>query len=232
MASSRDKLGKAKELDYKKEILDRIEKKAGKYSAYEVFTDWIRCCSLSIANAVTIVHGKVWKDREKMYMDTISRYTKEEAEIFAEMLGLLAMALEDRMEDVLGGIYMSSGMGSKAAGQFFTPYHLSELCGKIVIPEPDKDGKYRINEPSCGGGGMIIAAAAALKDKGINYQRKMEVVAQDLDWKGVYMCYLQLSLLGIRAVCVQGNTLTEPYISGYPSDRVLYTPAKMGVLLF
>ncbi len=219
-------------MDYKKEILDRIEKKAGKYSAYEVFADWIRCCSLSIANAVTIVHGKVWKDREKMYMDTISRYTKEEAEIFAEMLGLLAMALEDRMEDVLGGIYMSSGMGSKAAGQFFTPYHLSELCGKIVIPEPDKDGKYRINEPSCGGGGMIIAAAAALKDKGINYQRKMEVVAQDLDWKGVYMCYLQLSLLGIRAVCVQGNTLTEPYISGYPSDRVLYTPAKMGVSLF
>lgn len=219
-------------MDYKKEILDRIEKIAGKYSAYEVFTDWIRCCSLSIANAVTIVHGKVWKDREKMYMDTISRYTKEEAEIFAEMLGLLAMALEDRMEDVLGGIYMSSGMGSKAAGQFFTPYHLSELCGKIVIPEPDKDGKYRINEPSCGGGGMIIAAAAALKDKEINYQRKMEVVAQDLDWKGVYMCYLQLSLLGIRAVCVQGDTLTEPYISGYPSDRVLYTPAKMGVLLF
>ena len=218
-----------KELEYKKEIIDRIEKIAGKYSAYEVFTDWIRCCSLSIANAVTIIHGKVWKDREKMYMDTISRYTKEEAEIFVEMLGLLAMALEDKMEDVLGSIYMTSGMGSKAAGQFFTPYHLSELCGKLVAP--DEDGKYRVNEPSCGGGGMIIATAAALKEKGINYQKNMEVAAQDLDWKGVYMCYLQLSLLGIRAVCVQGDTLAEPYISSYPSDRVLYTPAKMGVIL-
>ena len=216
-------------MDYKKELIDRIEKIAGKYSAYEVFTDWIRCCSLSIANAVTIIHGKVWKDREKMYMDTIRRYTKEEAEIFVEMLGLLAMALEDKMEDVLGSIYMTSGMGSKAAGQFFTPYHLSELCGKLVAP--DEDGKYRVNEPSCGGGGMIIATAAALKGKGINYQKSMEVVAQDLDWKGVYMCYLQLSLLGIRAICVQGDTLMEPYISGYPSDRVLYTPAKMGVIL-
>lgn len=216
-------------MDYKKEIIDRIEKIAGKYSAYEVFTDWIRCCSLSIANAVTIIHGKAWKDREKMYMDTISRYTKEEAEIFVEMLGLLAMALEDKMEDVLGSIYMTSGMGSKAAGQFFTPYHLSELCGKLVAP--DEDGKYRVNEPSCGGGGMIIATAAALKEKGINYQKNMEVAAQDLDWKGVYMCYLQLSLLGIRAVCVQGDTLAEPYISSYPSDRVLYTPAKMGVIL-
>lgn len=216
-------------MDYKKEIIDRIEKIAGKYSAYEVFTDWIKCCSLSIANAVTPIHGKAWKDREKMYMDTISRYTKEEAEIFVEMLGLLAMALEDSMEDVLGSIYMTSGMGSKAAGQFFTPYHLSELCGKLVAT--DEDGKYRVNEPSCGGGGMIIATAAALKEKGINYQKNMEVAAQDLDWKGVYMCYLQLSLLGIRAVCVQGDTLAEPYISGYPSDRVLYTPAKMGVIL-
>ena len=216
-------------MDYKKEIIDRIEKIAGKYSAYEVFTDWIRCCSLSIANAVTPIHGKAWKDREKMYMDTISRYTKEEAEIFVEMLGLLAMALEDSMEDVLGSIYMTSGMGSKAAGQFFTPYHLSELCGKLVAT--DEDGKYRVNEPSCGGGGMIIATAAALKEKGINYQKNLEVAAQDLDWKGVYMCYLQLSLLGIRAVCVQGDTLAEPYISGYPSDRVLYTPAKMGVIL-
>ena len=216
-------------MDYKKEIIDRIEKISGKYSAYEVFTDWIRCCSLSIGNAVTIIHGKVWKDREKMYMDTISRYTKEEADIFVEMLGLLAMALEDSMEDVLGSIYMTSGMGSKAAGQFFTPYHLSELCGKLVAP--DEDGKYRVNEPSCGGGGMIIATAAALKEKGINYQKNMEVVAQDLDWKGVYMCYLQLSLLGIRATCVQGDTLAEPYISSYPSDRVLYTPAKMGVIL-
>ena len=69
-----------------------------------------------------------------------------------------------------------------------------------------------------------------MKEKGINYQRKMDVVAQDLDWKGVYMCYLQLSLLGIKATVVQGDTLAEPYSKGYPPDRVLHTPAKMGVL--
>lgn len=78
---------------------------------------------------------------------------------------------------------------------------------------------------------MIIAAAKVLKAKGVDYQRKMDVVAQDLDWKGVYMCYLQLSLLGIPAVCVQGDTLAEPYIPGYPRERVMYTPAKMGVLI-
>lgn len=218
-------------MDEKKEIINRINKIAGKYSPYEVFADWVRCSALAISNAVTALHGEIWNEREKMYMDTAGRYTKEEAKIFAEMLGLLALALEKNMEDVLGKIYMASGMGNKASGQFFTPYHLSELCAQLALPEPNKDGIYTVNEPSCGGGGMIIATASALKDRGINYQGKMDVVAQDLDWKGVYMCYLQLSLLGIKAICVQGDTLTEPYRPGYPSNRLLYTPAKMGVLI-
>lgn len=69
------------------------------------------------------------------------------------------------------------------------------------------------------------------RKKDINYQRCMRVVAQDLDWKSVYMCYLQLSLLGIRAVVVQGNTLTEPYVPGYPQWRVMYTPGERGLLI-
>lgn len=98
--------------------------------------------------------------------------------------------------------------------------------------KPTQEGIYYINEPSCGGGGMIIAAAAILKERGVNYQQVMEVVAQDLDWKGVYMCHLQLSLLGVRAICVQGDTLSNPYIQGKTEKRhILYTPAKMGVLL-
>lgn len=218
-------------MNEKQEIIGRIRRIAGRYSEYEVFTDWIRCCALAVSNAVTPFCGKVWEDREKAYMDTISRYTEEEQKMFPKMFALLTLALEKEIGDVLGDIYMASGMGSKAAGQFFTPYHLSELCARLVVPEPDENGKFIVNEPSCGGGGMIIATAAALRDRGVDYQRKMDVVAQDIDWKGVYMCYLQLSLLGIKAVCVQGDTLTEPYKKGYPPDRVLYTPAKMGVLL-
>lgn len=218
-------------MNRKKDIIKIINNISGKYSAYEVFTDWIRCASLSISNSCQLIHDKVWHDREHMYLDTIRKYTKEEVQLFVEMLGMLAETLEEP-SDVLGQVYMESGMGSKAAGQFFTPYHLSELCAELSLLEPDDDGIYRINEPSCGGGGMIIAAAAVLKKKGVDYQRKMHVVAQDLDWKGVYMCYLQLSLLGIDAVCVQGDTLAEPYIDRhYSVDRILYTPMRRGILL-
>jgi len=101
--------------------------------------------------------------------------------------------------------------------------------------EKYKAGKIRkitVLEPSCGGGAMILAAAKVLWKNGINYQQAMDVVAQDLDWKGVYMCYVQLSLLGISAICVQGNTLTEPYDPhGTPRSHILTTPRKAGMLI-
>ena len=131
-------------MDEKKEIIDRINRISGKYSAYEVFTDWIRCCALAMCNSVTLIHGSVYEKREKNYMDTISRYSREEAELFVEMLALLAMALEKNMEDVLGSIYMLSGMGNKASGQFFTPYHVSRLCAECFVPDPDDSGRYNI----------------------------------------------------------------------------------------
>ena len=218
----------------KKSIVNRLLSMSGKYSAYEIFTDWIRCCALAIANSNTLIHDKVWQDREQSYMDTIRRYTEEEQTSFAEMFVWLGDALAEEMSDVLGEIYMEADMGSKSAGQFFTPFHLSELCAAINLTgtEPDPDGKYRLHEPSCGGGGMVIATCKILRDKGVDFQRSVDVVAQDLDWKGVYMTYLQLSLLGISALVVQGDTLSEPYVKGVtPKNRILVTPMKAGCLM-
>ena len=79
---------------------------------------------------------------------------------------------------------------------------------------------------------MIIALAKVLKDRGINYQRCMDVVAQDLDWNGVYMTYVQLSILGIKATVVQGDTLANPYKDGlYHPERIFRTPGKMGLII-
>lgn len=217
----------------KQEIEKSIEKIAGRYSPYEVFSDWIRCCAISIANTVTVFHDRVWENRESIYKDTISRYTQEEREEFARMFVFLGEALAEDLTDVLGEIYMEMGMGSKTTGQFFTPFHIGELTARLgLVPEPSDDGRIHINEPTCGGGAMIIAAAKVLRDQGSNYQKLLKVVAQDLDWKGVYMCYLQLSLLGIDAVVAQGDTLSDPYIGrGFPRERVLRTPMNMGVLI-
>ena len=219
----------------KQEIIKRIQELSGRYSPYNIFSDWIECSALAIQNACTMPHTDLWEAREKEYLDIMNRYNENERFALRELFFLLVDALEEEMTDVLGEVYMAAEFGSKYTGQFFTPFHLSELCAKMALPHWEKEysehGTISLNEPSCGGGGIIIAAAKVMKEAGINPQRYLKIVAQDLDWKGVYMTYLQLSLLGLKAKVVQGDTLADPYRIGYPPERILRTPGEMGVLM-
>lgn len=214
----------------KKQIVEQIEKMSGRYSPYNIFSDWVEMMAISIQNTCQQVHNSLWKQREKDYMDICGRYEKKEIIAFGEMMGMLVITLDEQgPRDVLGEIYMESGCGSKYTGQFFTPWHLSLLSAKLMDFSNDK--VYTVNEPSCGGGGMILAVAAVMKERGIDYQKMLKVVAQDLDWKAVYMTYVQLSLLGINGIVTQGNTLEEPNIEEYPRHRIFRTPANMGALI-
>lgn len=209
----------------KKEIAKNIIKLSGKYTTYTVFTDWVKIVALSIANSSTLVHDKIWRQREEQYLQIINKYSKEEQSILADMMGKLIIAFEYETYDILGEIYMEAECGNKSTGQFFTPYHVSELCAGMLLENKIKKdkGQITINEPSCGGGGMIIAYLNLLKKQGINYQENVKVVAQDIDWNSIYMCYTQLSLLGVKAIVCQGDTLTDPNIREYPKERIFET---------
>lgn len=217
----------------KKKIIKKIQNMSGSYSPYVIFTDWVEMMALSIQNSIYLFHNSIWQMREQQYLGIIKKYDKKTQHEFTELCAMLTAAYEEEGAcDLLGEIYMEAGCGNKQTGQFFTPFHLSELCAQLSIGDVDEEHKLILNEPSTGGGGMILAAAKVLRKKGINYQRCMDVTAQDLDWKGVYMSYVQFSLLGIPAIVVQGDTLCEPFtdIKHYQQERVFITPAKMGVL--
>lgn len=222
---------KQMKIDLKKEIVQDIQKLSGKYSTYQIFTDWIAMFALAIQNSCNLIHDAVWKERETKYMQIIGRYEKNEISRLSEMCAkFVVMMQKEDITDWLGEIYMESGCGNKSTGQFFTPFHLSKLTANMMLENYKGEEKLIMQEPSTGGGGMILAAAAVLKEKQLNYQRLMDVVAQDLDWNGVYMTYIQLSYLGIPAIVVQGDTLVEPYHRWYDKRRVFRTPAKMGIL--
>jgi len=216
----------------KKEIIDRIEKLSGAQTPYNVFYDWVETSALAIASA-TCMNSKVKEGFEKRYMETIKKDARYEKE-FPILFGILTMMYEDEVFDVLGDVFMSSKFGNSITGQFFTPYHLSRLCAEMAAEQTIadcKDGLF-MNEPSCGSGGMIIATADVLKKRGINYQKMMRVVAQDLDWRCVYMTFISLSLLGIDAIVVQGDTLREPFVPGKGDERhILRTPRNAGMLI-
>ena len=217
--------------NYEKEIIDGILDISGQYSPHQVFSDWVAMSAITMQNSCCLNRDKYWLEREEKYKALTKKYTGAEIKRMCDMLGMLTICMEEEIKDYLGEIYMRSGAGSKQTGQFFTPFHLSVLTAALGMRQVDEEHPLVMNEPSTGGGGMILAAAKILKGRGINYQRCMKVVAQDLDWNGVYMTYLQLSILGIKAIVAQGDTISEPYHKGYDKSRVLYTPAAMGVIL-
>lgn len=148
---------------------------------------------------------------------------------FAELGGLLTLAIEKDMSDILGSVYMGIETGNKSTGQFFTPDNISQLVARMMDDKVvSTDMPIKLHEPACGSSGMIIAYARTLRDKDINYQKLLDIKASDIDFACVYMSYIQLSLLGIKAVVVRQDSLLGEKV---PQEHIFVTPARKGMLL-
>lgn len=214
------------------EIVKIITNMSGKYAPILIFEDFVKLATIAISNSTDVIHTKIWQKREQQYESIISKYTIEEFENFVKILGILVNLFEKEIYDYLGEIYMKCEMGNSRTGQFFTPFHLSELTAKLSIDDIEKikqtNDIITLNEPACGGGGLILAYLKILKDNNINYQKRVKIIAQDLDFRSVYMTYIQLSLVGARAKVVQRDTLTKPDIKD--ENCIFYTPMWKGLL--
>ncbi len=205
---------------------------SGKYSPTLIFDDFVKMVAISLSNSTEIIHNKIWEKRESEYKTIASKYTKEEFCDFIKILAILSNLYNEKIFDYLGYIYMKCEMGNKRTGQFFTPYNLSELIAKLSIDDIEKirqtDNIITLNEPACGGGGLILAYLKNLKDNNINYQKKVKIIAQDLDFRSVYMTYVQLSLIGARAKVMQVDTLAAHNVNN--KECIFYTPMWKGML--
>jgi len=206
---------------------------------HTVFSDFVELSALAISNSVDRAQ---FETREKRYLDIVGKYKREEVERFPQMLDLLVESFEQRLvmvgketsdgppvsgglTDVLGETYMMLGLGNDRAGQFFTPYSVSRMMSMMVMgdvgAEVARCGFIRVNEPACGAGGMVIAAADSLLSAGANYQQTMHATCIDIDACCVHMTYVQLSLLHVPATVVHGNALSMEVWGTW------YTPAHI-----
>lgn len=211
------------------EIVKDINNLSGKHSSFEIFSDWVTMNAIAIQNACCLYHNDIWQKREDEFKDIKKKYTEKEIKVIFNLYGKLLDAFETERWDYLGEIFMNlnNSADKKKMGQCFTPFSVSLLNAKITLKDVKEEKPFSLHEPTCGAGGMIISTAKELFDSGINYQNCMKVVAQDLNILCVYMTYIQLSLMGINAIVVQGDTLSEPYIENYPKDRVFRTPKNL-----
>lgn len=215
-----------------KELCAALQSVCSSKAVYQVFEDWLAISAISISSFIDNVH---YEEREKEYQRIKSRYSDAEMDKLAHCLNILTTVLTDKIttvgyKDILGDVFHALNLHDQYKGQFFTPSHICEFMGEVSLMDTDtkltdKVGESLYNrgftsvcEPCIGSGGMVIGFAQAMYNHEINPQQKLFVTGIDIDIKCVYMSYLQLSLYGIPAVILHGNSLTNAVWS------VWYTP--------
>lgn len=200
---------------------------------YTVIRDFFELSAISIRNNFDF--GPEHANFEKRFMEIAQGYKKEYLEGFAKALGLLGEKIRSAVEgntpfaDWAGELYMDSGTSNGKAGQFFTPYSVSQCMARINFPKDEVRAKLgddpnrvlTIYEPTCGAGGLIVASIDALAEAGVNYSWNAFVDCGDIDPRCVHMTYVTLSLLGVPAVVRLGDALMMEYRQNW------FTPAYL-----
>lgn len=201
-----------------KELCDGLTSVSDRYPIYQIFEDWLAMSAIAISNAVDLIQKE---EREKQYLDIVKKYNSQELTKLAECFGLLVMQLDREYKrsgitDLLGKVFHALNLHDEYHGQFFTPFHICELMGKMTFDGNESSAKttlaeqkyISLSEPCVGSGGLVLGFAKAMQEEQHNPQQELCVTAVDIDIKCVHMAYLQLSLFGIPAVIVHGNSLT------------------------
>ena len=224
MKKSRHSIGKS---SFHKDFGDIFVRLAERHGRHEVWSDFITMSACALSNASDT---RFQKEREAMYMAAVKRYTKDEADMLAQMLSYVIMALEENPEqDFLGEMFSGLNLHNEWRGQFFTPYHVGSFMAAINIESAKEELKQKeyitVNDCCCGAGCLLIAFANEARKAKIDFQNRVVFVAQDLDFTAAMMCYIQLSLLGCKAVVKVGNSLTDPFVpADLEGSNVWYTP--------
>ena len=206
--------------DYRKEVLRKFRSLTYSRGPFDVWSDFVTVSACAISN---VFDKGNFAERERLYLSTISKYKQSDQLVFSDLLALTTLALEDNpKQDFLGSMIMNLNLSNEHNGQFFTPYHISQLMADVTIgdvaSEIKSKGYISIHDPCCGAGAMLIASANIAKERlekeGLNFQNHVFIVAQDIDQIVAKMCYIQLSLLGIAGFVKVGNSLTDPVMPG------------------
>ena len=214
--------GKKKE--HRKNLIKIFDKISYRHGKHNVWRDFIYMCAAALSQPFDFK-----QNREDEYLRIIKSYDKETQDLFVDMFGELILAFqEEGFGDILGEVYSELGMTNEKNGQFFTPYHICCMMaalngdGEGLTAEIQRKGYISVNDPCCGGGAMLIAFAEHCRDSGIDYEKSVLFVAQDIDPLVSLMCYLQMTLLNMSGYVLIGNTLSNEIID---ESHIWVTPA-------
>jgi hypothetical protein len=215
--------------DHQQEIIKLIGQAAYTMDTYQVFNDFVEMAAITISNQVDPTHRD---EREKRYLERIGAYEKRFQDLFPQMFAHLVEALEEKVattgpEDILGWIYHELELHRKEKAQYFTPQNVSDMmammaCGDKQQSAITEKGYISMCEPACGSGVMVTSMCKAMLKEKLNYCTQLVVTAIDVALNCAYMTYIQLSLYGVPAVVIHGNSITCQEFSRWYTPVYIY----------
>ena len=219
--------------DYQKEFIRTFEKLSFSYGQYDAWDSFIVMSACTISN-ICDHHNR--DAREKMYLDHVSRFKREDVPLFAELLAITVSALWDNPEqDFLGTIFSRLKLNNHWNGQFFTPYNVSSMMAEMTLSDKFENPEHfpiSVSDPCCGAGCLFIAAANAAFKRGIDVKNDLIFLGQDIDLTAALMCYIQLSVLGLKAFIKVGNSLTDPITENEKHTEYIWISPKFAGINF
>ena len=194
-------------------LLKIAEITRGRISRPQTLSDFLAYCALLLSIRTDPVHTE---QRSKSLERLKANYKKDEWEAFYQGLVDLCRTFVSniqvgRYEDLFAGPFTQVRATSQALKQDFTPVDVGKLIGAISVSSNlslPEEGFFSLSDHACGSGTLLLAGAQRIADTGYNPAEQLVIQAADLDARCVHMTYLHLSLYGIPAVVVQGNTIT------------------------
>jgi len=197
--------------DLRKQFIKVFDRLAHHRERHDVLADFLEMAVCAIRKK-TLPPGPAADALEDQYMSVVKRNRPEDVRAMPELLAITVLAVQEGGCDFLGEVVVALELPSDHMGQFFTPYDVSRMMAEMTFDTVEEiiaeQGFVTVQEPACGAGGMIIAAADVIERKGFDIGRQLYVDGTDLSPMCFKMSYLRASSRGVPATIRRGNTLS------------------------
>ena len=184
-----------------------IEPLTRRHERSKVFNDFLTA-SICGYHQINIQSKLQIKDEtnEKLYMETIASYTKEEINTFPKLLGIFIQSVHQAPYGDLLGEYFTEHITKGQNGQFFTPTAVCELMASLQA-EPNTVENKSVADPACGSGRLLLAFAKSNPKNFFYGADNANTCAK--------MATLNFFLNGLRGEVAWMNTLSMEWYGGW-----------------
>lgn len=194
-----------------KEFVKTIEPLTRRHDRGKVFNDFLTAaiCTYHKTNIQTKLQEQD-ETNEALYMETISKYEKDEVDTFPKLLGIFMQSVYDTPYSDILGEYFTEHVTKGQNGQFFTPSSICEVMARMQGEPNTVDGKT-VSDPACGSGRLLLAFA---KHNPANY-----FYGSDNSNTCAKMTTANFFINGLRGEVAWMNTLSMEWYGGWQINQ-------------